>query len=158
LAARMWVESGRFRAEEITDYSTRSAYAACLSLDATSYMEASLNAQNLPGFVECLYNNAAFNTDRNASALESYFALVGIGYNNQAGELSVRIDKDFMGLVSDDLLVSMIVRASAGRTQARDILVAVALAEAYHRKVALSLSLSNRLLGLFSTPDFRLHV
>jgi hypothetical protein len=70
LSARYWVESGKFRPEEVREWDMEAAYAACLTSDATDAMARMLAVDSdVPAFVECLYNNAPFDSDVIARAI-----------------------------------------------------------------------------------------
>lgn len=161
LSARMWVEMGRFKPAEVTDFNSRSAYAACLSPDATDYMEnALLRSPNLHAFVECLYNNAPFRPEPLAAALEARYERYNqqVGYLSDLHQLSVVLEDDFMKLVSDELLVAMLARATVGRSRSRDILVASALGEIVSRNKKIGPKLGRQLMEVFKDPTFNFTV
>jgi hypothetical protein len=157
LAARMWVESGKFKATDVTTFNSKSAYAACLSPDATTYRSNALvRSFNLHAFVECLYNNAPYRPEPLAVALEGRFEMHGknIEYVNHVNHLTVKLEEDFMKLVSNELLIAMVARASGGRSRAKDILVASALGEIASRNEKIGPKLCRQLLDVFRVPNY----
>jgi len=137
LAAKYWVETGRYDPGTVEVWNARAAYAACLSPNATkSIVNALTHSNDFGPVVECFYNNALFEADGVAFALGEYFARVAGAFKitSRKGFDDVQTENDFFGIVQPDLLESLVRLAATKRTRARDVLLAYSLAELAGRK------------------------
>src|ERR1035437_7893391 len=110
LSARYWVESGTFDPEAVREWDVHSAYAACLTADATEAMVSMLRVdRDVPAFVECLYNNAPFDPEVIAKAIvERVRTAAGLQSQPQTAErddvLRVSVKDDVFSVCSDEFL------------------------------------------------------
>jgi hypothetical protein len=161
LAARYWVESGKFSPSRVTEWNARAAYAACLVPDATTSLVEALNKD--PGIlavVECLYNNAAFDPGIVAVAVEDHFKKFG-GYSlkSETNMLVAETSQDFFAFAKDELINAILLRAldPAGHRH-RSLLLAYTLAEVVARETSLTAGAYNRLRRIYERPNFRIRV
>ena len=150
LAARSDVEHGEFKPSRVREWNARAAYAACLLRDATESMVCALTAtSDLYAVTECLYNNALFDCQHVAEAIEKHFAKFPHGAHLGRGAIGLEAhwDQDFLAMVSDDLLRSILVRSSGRtRTTVTDLLAAYGLGELKSRGMRLPRELYNQYL------------
>jgi hypothetical protein len=161
LAARMWVELGKFKPTNVVEFNARAAYAACLSPNATQFLECALSkSRDLYAFSECLYNNAPFDTEQVSAALDAHFEIFADIFQHRAktGEIFVQIPDDLVKLASYDLLVSIVHRALSGRSRSKEIILSLALAEMHVRGQRLDPQLSAQLRMLFEGKDLHFDV
>ena len=142
LAARHWIESGRFDANKVDNWNYRAAYATCLSPDATTGMVCALRkTSNIQTFSECLFNQAPFDVERVARAVLEHFECFQpfTRYRSRTW-LTVETSQDFFELASDDFLYALLAVCMTGRNQEfdsysdarytpHDVLIAYSLAE-----------------------------
>src|SRR5450755_3918485 len=115
LAARFWVESGSFRPASVRSWTTRVAYAACLSPNATETLVRALReCEGLDVVAECLRNKPSFDPDDVASAFFYHFSRFVRTYAYDRGDtsLSVSSGDDIFTLFSDQLLLSLLRHAT----------------------------------------------
>jgi hypothetical protein len=141
LAARFWVESGRFTSVNIIEnWDARVAYALCLSPDATWGIKESLDRGNtLQVLSECMYNFAAFETEPIAQSILSLFERSAGQCKLQCGTAdhpSIQADGpgELLKLASDRLLLHLIGAASTRDTEAAAVIVLCGIGEALRRK------------------------
>jgi hypothetical protein len=172
LAARHWIESGRFDAQKVSDWNYRAAYAACLSPDATIGMVCALRkAQNIQAFSECLLNQAPFDIERVAPAVLEHFERYRPFTHHRARSwLTVQATQEFFELASIDFLYALLLVSMAGRNQEfdsyadsryapHDVLIAYTLAEfkVRRRRVDRDDVLVRRLRNVFGS-DFQFQI
>jgi hypothetical protein len=161
LAARMWVELGKFKPAAVTEFNARAAYAACLSPNATQFLEYALSkSKDLYALSECLYNNAPFDTEQVAAALDLHFERFAdlFQHQEQSGEIHIQILDDFVKLASYDLLNSMVHQLLSGRSRSKEIIGGLALAEIHSRGQRIGPQLSSQLRVLFNDLDVHFDV
>ena len=152
LAAKYWVESGRFDPGLVSTWNSRAAYAACLVPDATKAIVAALSKDDdLGPVVECFYNRALFNASDVARALVGYFNRVRYAAEVQHGHYaSVVIKYDFFDSASDALVRAILETAVVERrSDGLDVLTAYALFEFRRRRLKLPASLRMQLQKTF---------
>jgi len=129
LAARYWVESGRFNASAIERWSTRASYAACLLPDATTAICCALRlTAGLTGLMECLYNRAAFDNGVVAFSIHRAFRDKHVAFDLKPSFFSIPAESDFFELAKADFLRA-ILSTSAEPSDGRLVLAAYCLAE-----------------------------
>lgn len=161
LAARFWVETGKFKPNRISAWSTKAAYAACLSADATQAMIAALkSSESLPAFAEMLSNEASFNHSViGLQLIEFYTKTRPVHFfDGQPDRISVQLNQDFISIASTKFLFHIIHVCAEKRSKVKDTLVAYALAELLYRGVRLPPPLYSRLLALYRLPRFAFKV
>ncbi|MCW5982733.1 MAG: hypothetical protein KIT09_31885 [Bryobacteraceae bacterium] len=152
LAAKFWVDSGGFGSEEVSSWSTRAAYAACLLPDATKQLVHMLAyGQATPFFRECLYNRAAFDVQEVSNAVLKRQRTGGkVVFVERDGAIRVSIEDDFFGLCTHDFLRGLIMAADKQRDKAGQAVGLYALGELVRRNQRMgAASLSLHLLGLY---------
>ncbi len=140
LAARFWVDSRGFGSENISQWSTRAAYATCLLPDATKKLIEMLSiGGTMALFRECLYNRAAFDADEIAEAV--------IGWNERFGKvlfveretgIAVELADDFFSLCSEEFLCSLAIAADLHRGDFSKAIALFSLGELARRKKTMS--------------------
>lgn len=106
LAAQFWVETGGFANATSIEWDARTAYAACLTQDATSVMERALSTPGgVEAFVEILSNAPIFDHKRVANALINYYAQHERQHYYQVDEeepfkVTADLEEDFVCLAS----------------------------------------------------------
>ena len=156
LAAKFWVESGRFDPKLVTDWDTRAAYAACLTVDATEGMLVALrDSRTLPAFAEMLSNDASFNHQRISGALIQYYDRGNHFYEQtDATRVTVELNQDFVSIASSKFLLTVIDQCVTKRSRVHDTLCAYALNELVVRKQRLPAQIYSRALAVYRTPSF----
>jgi hypothetical protein len=156
LAAKFWVESGRFDPGQVADWDTRAAYAACLTADATEGMLLALREpKTLPAFAEMLSNDASFNHQKIGSALIEYYDRGNHFYEQtEANRVTVQLDQDFVSIASSKFLLSVIDQCVTKRSRVHDTLCAYGLNELVDRKQRLPAGIYSKALATFRTPSF----
>lgn len=151
LAARYWVETGRFNPSSIERWSTRASYASCLLPDATFAVCCALRlTTGLTGFIECLHNRAAFDSPVVARAVHRAFREYKVHFtvNRQSFNFSLPPEADFFGLTKTDFLRELLL-TDADPSDGRLVLSAYCLAELHRRVETVQLdSLPGYLRGL----------
>jgi hypothetical protein len=162
LAARFWVDSGGFGLHTPKDWTARSAYATCLTPDATRNMVLMLSSPGpLAAFNECLYNRAAFDPIAVGQAFITRIAS-GPPPMMEARELTVRvkIDEDSFGFFTDEALRALLLVAGQRSEEASKAVALYALGELGARKASvMSHNLVNHLLTMYqSICDWRIEL
>lgn len=137
LAARFWVEDGRFNPDEVTHWDTRGAYAACLCPDASRSIVRMLRYEkNVSAFSECLYNAAPFNPERIAKeVLNRFIRLTCFTHARSKEGLVVSAGEDFFSLATPEFLHSLIRVGLKSGGPAGDVIASLAMAECWSRKL-----------------------
>lgn len=116
LAARYWVESGRFTpANVVTNWDARVAYASCLSPDATWRIKESLDRGNtLYVLSECMYNYAPFETEPIAESVVALFEreITHCSLRYVRAVVEVKAPVELFRLASDRFLLHLITKAA----------------------------------------------
>ena len=159
LAAKFWVESGRFQPQDVVMWDSRAAYAACLTPNATASILAALKKSfELGPVVECFYNRPLFDAEAVANGLEQFFNRNADTFSISAknGIINVATTNDFFAVASTRLLEELARLSLEGRTSVRDFLLAYSLSELRRRSSPLPGSLASRLHAVFrGTSQFR---
>jgi len=161
LAARFWVETGKFKPNKISAWNTKAAYAACLCADATPAMVAALkSSESLPAFAEMLSNEASFDHSVIGRQLIDYYTQTRPKhfFEGQRDRISVQLTQDFISIASTKFLFHIIDVCAHERSKVQDTLVAYALAELLYRGVRVPPPLYSRLLNLYKLPKFAFRV
>lgn len=158
LAARYWVETGRFNPSAIQKWGTRAAYAACLLPDATASMVYALtNDEDISAFIECLHNRAAFEPGDVADGIVQHFTKFDrvFRWRRKGRTIAVETSQDFFGLATTDLLESMLTVASSTRSPATDLIAAYCLIELRSRGGQLQRLMSRRIRERYRSTTFQ---
>jgi hypothetical protein len=131
LAARFWVESGKFAKEAPVAVDTRAAYATCLLPDATAQLSKMLKEpEGFRTFCECLYNGVAFDPSVIAQAILDRLGRLAPGNLKSTKQgIEVRLNEDFFSFASAGFLRTLIEYASGQRTNAGDAVSLYTLSE-----------------------------
>src|ERR1051325_509444 len=138
LAARYWVESGRFVPSVVHSWTTRAAYAACIAPDATQAVITSLRStSDTSTLLECLENRAPLDSRPVANALFDHFGLFpeSWSYELREGTIAFASDKACLRAASPDLLSQVFAVARLGKTRTHEGLLWWVLLEFYLRQV-----------------------
>lgn len=137
LAARFWVEDGRFDPDKVGYWDVRAAYAACLSPDASRSISKMLrNAGDISAFCECLYNAAPFDPDRVAKeVLNRCIRKQCFTYQKLNEGIAVNSGEDFFSYATPEFLCSLIRVGLNTGGPAGEMLAAYAMAECKSRKL-----------------------
>jgi hypothetical protein len=169
LAARYWVESGQFASEKKYTWNARTAYAACISPDATEVLKKALEAPDgVPTAAEIISNAASFDTQTIGEAVFKHFAEGGHVLEHMRvsdppltgkpdpdlNRIVGQLDSDFVRW-ADSLLLDYIVEyCCAYNSPVNNLLVAYAVTELYHRRAKLSMQTYRKALGAYKTDKF----
>jgi hypothetical protein len=161
LAARYWVEKGKFSVDAVKKWDSRAAYAACLGHDATLAMKSALaQKESLPAFVEMLSNDAPFDHPTIARALIEHYNSNPRAHFYETSEphrISVHLEQDFIRVSSTKFLHDLALACCANRSKAADTFFAYAIAELRSRGQKLQLTCYSTACRMFA-PDFRFSV
>jgi hypothetical protein len=161
LAARFWVESGRFSPGSLSSWDSRTAYAVCLVPDATTGIVASLaKSPDLNVFVECIYNNALFDPVPVTRALFEHFKAFGhFRITRLERSASAWTEYDLFHLLSSAFLEKLLAHiCSQPRAEVREFLTAFALSEIEERGIALEDNIYRSLVSYYGGDAFRFTV
>jgi hypothetical protein len=141
LAASYWVETGGFAAIKKHDWTARTAYAACLTQDATDIFTAALEAPDgLPVVAEMLSNGAPMNLKIVAHALRKYFSQPGrttILSEPGSAIFTASLSSDFIRSAGTRVLDRLVEEYSKNRSAVGDSIVAYCLLELRERRLTL---------------------
>jgi hypothetical protein len=140
LAARFWVETEGFDPKDVQEWNSRAAYAACLTGDATrSMINALERSSETSAFSECLANNAAFDVAMVAEAVVDHFHRAQPASTVDRGEtfISIRTNKAFFILASNDFLYALLDSSAPGNTIAHDVVLWCTIVELVSRKAVI---------------------
>jgi hypothetical protein len=158
LAAQFWVETGGFANNDRLEWDARTAYAACLTQDATSVMEKALSSsEGVEAFVEILSNAPVFDHKKMADLLVKYYSQRGGQYFYEVnGPLNVTADleEDFIRLASTRFLDCLVERCSATRSKMTDTIAGYCMMELSRRRRKLSFATYAKALALYKSEDF----
>lgn len=143
LAAQHWVDSGGFSTRANYEWDTRTAYAACISGDATRVLEGALTApEGLTCAIETLTNSPDFDSQRVKSALVKFYSThrrVTVFERSNDG-LSASLDNDLFTHLSFRFLNYLIESFARERTSMTDVLLGCCLSELRVRKLRMEFS------------------
>lgn len=158
LAASYWVETGGFAAVKKHNWTARTAYAACLTQDATDVFKGALQAPDgLPAVAEMLSNGAPLNVKVIAQTLRSYFTQSGrASVLSEAGSkiFTATLSSDFIRGAGTRVLDRLVEEYSKSRSLVSDILVAYCLLELRDRGLKLDHVSYDALKTGFQLEDF----
>lgn len=148
LAAKYWVEGGKFAHGFVGEWDARAAYATCLLSDVarvTGRVEEMLAARTdgFYAFTECLRNDANFDPNHVARAVVGYFERSNWCFEHKADDngMTVRTNLDFFSLASDAFLDAMVHAGTSRRTPGCDVIAAFTFSEILRRGLELDDSL-----------------
>jgi hypothetical protein len=134
LAARFWVDSGGFSSETPKEWTSRAAYATCLTPDATRNMVRMLaSSGSLAAFNECLYNRAAFDPTAVAQAFITRIEKAGKLIDIKENRITARIDEDCFGLFTDEALRALLLVAGQRKGEPSQAVALYAIGELAER-------------------------
>ena len=157
LAAQFWVETGGFNNSTSYEWNARTAYAACLTQDATSIMEKSLSsAGGVESFVEILSNAPVFDHRRIADALIKFYSQHEPThyYEAEATKVTTNFEQDFVRLASSKFLDYLVERCCDGRGKTTDTIAGYCMMELFRRGSKLSFVTYGKALELYKSGDF----
>jgi hypothetical protein len=159
LAAQFWVETGGFAASALFEWNARTAYATCLTVDATSVMLKALSETGgIEAFVEILSNAPTFQHGQIASALINYYSQQGRAhyYENDQGPLKVtaNLEEDFIRLASSKFLDYIVDKCSSARGKTTDTIAGYCMLELVSRGLRLSFATYEKAIALYKSEDF----
>jgi hypothetical protein len=158
LAAQFWVATGSFANTDQLVWDARTAYAACLTSDATSVMEKALSSpQGIETFVEILSNAPNFNQKRMADLLVKYYAQSNRSWYYEAdGPLTVtaNLEEDFVRLASSLFLDYLVERCCTNRGRATDVVAGRCMMELFRRNRKLTFATYAKALALYKSENF----
>jgi len=158
LAAQFWVETGAFANSTYHEWDARTAYAACLTNDATSIMEKSLSAPDgIESFVEILSNAPIFNSKTIANTLINYYSSSRISHyfdDREPLKVTTHLEQDFVRLASSTFLDFLVERCCVGRGSTNDTVAAYCMAELLRRGTTLSFITYDKALKLYGSESF----
>jgi hypothetical protein len=141
LAAAYWVETGGFAAIKKHNWTARTAYAACLTQDATEIFKAALQAPDgLHVVAEMLSNGAPMNLKVIAQALRAYFSQTGhtsVLSDPGSSIFTATLSSDFIRGAGTRVLDRLVEEYSRKRDSTGDTIIAYCLIELKVRGVKL---------------------
>jgi len=161
LAAQFWVETGGFGNSTSYEWNARTAYAACLTQDATSIMEKSLSTtQGVESFVEILSNAPDFDHKRVADALIKFYTQHEPThyYETEPLKVTAHFKQDFVRLASSKFLDYLVERCSARRGKTTDTIAGYCMLELLRRGSKLSFVTYAKALELYKSGNFTFHL
>jgi hypothetical protein len=162
LAASYWVETGGFASVKKYQWTARTAYAACLTQDATKIFQAALQAPDgLPAVAEMLSNAAPMDAKKVAESLRTYFSKPGcssVMSKAESGVYTVTLATDFISGASSRLLDRLVEEYSKTRTPVTDAIAAYCLVELKDRGIKLDYVTYEALKTGFQNEKLVLHV
>jgi hypothetical protein len=143
LAAQHWVDSGGFSTRGSYEWDTRTAYAACISGDATRVLEGALMVpEGLTCAIETSTNSPDFDSQRVKTALVKFYSMRGkvTVFERSNDSLSAFVDDDLFTYLSFRFLNYLIEDFARKRTSMTDVLLGCCLAELRARKLRMEFS------------------
>jgi len=169
LAAKYWVESGEFAKAKSYQWTARTAYAACLTLDATEVLQKALaSPSGLPTAAEIISNAASFDMQTIAEALVKYFSEKGRVLEHKRvssppltgkpdpdmNRIVGQLDSDFVRWADSRFLDFIIECCCGANLPVHNLLVAYAATELYQRRAKLSSQTYEKALAAYKTDKF----
>jgi hypothetical protein len=161
LAAQYWVDSGGFATRESYEWDTRTAYAACISGDATRVLEGALTVpEGLTCAIETLTNSPDFDSRRTMVAFTTFYSKPGMVtiLERSNDSLSARVNDDLFSYLSFRFLNYLIEDFARKRTPATDVLIGCCLAELRGRKLRMEYSTYEVLQTSFPNQKFQFKI
>lgn len=170
LAAKFWVESGEFANATTYQWTARTAYAACLTVDATEVLRKALaSSSGLPTAAEIISNAASFDMQIIADALINHFSEMGRVLEHTRVSNSVltgkfadpdlnrivgQLDSDFVRWADSRFLDFIVEYCCGTNNRVNNLLVAYAATELYHRRAKLRPLTYQKALAEYKTDMF----
>ena len=169
LAAKQWVESGEFATATSHPWNARTAYAACITSDATEMLRKALvSPSGLPTAAEIISNAASFDMPTIAEALIKYFSGAGhvlehkrVSRPSLTGKpdpdlnrIVGQLDSDFVRWADSRFLDFIVEYCCKANAPVNNLLVAYAAAELYQRRAKLSFQTYQKALAAYKTDKF----
>jgi hypothetical protein len=169
LAAKQWVESGDFAKAAGYPWNARTAYAACLTSDATDVLKKALaHPKGLPTSVEIISNAASFDPQAIAAALVQFFSVPGRVRehkrvsgppvpgkpNPDQNRIRGHFNTDFVRWADSQFLDFIVGYCCETDTPVNNLLVAYAVTELYHRRAKLEFQTYEKALKAYMTDKF----
>lgn len=163
LAAKYWVETGRFATDVASGGfppSSRTAFAACLIPNATALMESLLTKkEGLTFFVEALTNDATFDHLRVARAIVKFYEGNNqFYYRRGSSKLECHINSEFVTRASTKFLDCLIYVCAKKPGRVTDTLAAYGLVELSARGCAVSDAAYRVCMKNYVGDDFTFYV
>jgi len=161
LAAQYWVDSGGFATRGSYEWDTRTAYAACISGDATRVLEGALAVpEGLTCAVETLTNSPDFDSQRVKTAFVKFYSMLGnvTVFERLKDNLSALVDDDLFGYLSFRFLNYLIEEFARKRTPMTDVLLGCCLAELRARKLRMEFSTYEVIKTSFPNQKFQFEI
>lgn len=169
LAAKQWVESGDFARATSYSWNARTAYAACITSDATDVLRKALDSPGgLPTAAEIISNAASFDMPTIAKALFTHFAEGGHVLEHMRvsdppltgrpdpnlNRIVGQLDSDFVRWADSRFLDFIVEFCCNANTPVNNLLVAYAATELYQRRAKLSRQTYKKALAAYKTDKF----
>lgn len=158
LAAKYWVESGQFANEKKYEWSTRTAYAACISGDATDILKGALESTDgITCAMETFMNAPSFDMKVVVESLKHFYSVRDrlIVFDASAKGIAGRIDVNLIELFSTRFLNHIIEDLCKQRTDCHDVLIGYCLAELRRRYLRMDHTTFKILEAAFSDLKFQ---
>jgi hypothetical protein len=159
LAAKYWVESGGFAREGKYDWTTRTAYAASISGDATTVLVRALASSDGQTCVAETFMNAPdFDMKLVADALTNFYSIqdrLVVMEVKHGVSISGGIEVNFFALLSGRFLNHLIERYCKSRTNATDVLLGYCLSELRNRRLRMDYTTFEEVKKAFSNLRFQ---
>ena len=161
LAAQHWVDSGGFSTRGSYEWDTRTAYAACISGDATRVLEGALTApEGLTCAIETLTNSPDFDSHRVKTTLVKFYSMRGkvTVFERSKESVSAFVDDDLFTYLSFRFLNYLIEEFARKRTLMTDVLLGYCLAELRARKLRMEFSTYEVVKTSFTNQKFQFKI
>jgi hypothetical protein len=158
LAAQHWVDSGGFANRSQYEWDTRTAYAACLSGDATTALEGALAVpEGLTCAIEILSNAPDFDNKRLTPALLEFYSARGkVTIIEQTKDgISAALQDDLFTYFSQRFLNHLIESLAKKRNATNDALLGSSLAELRARRLRMDFSTFEEVKKSFPSLRFQ---
>ena len=161
LAAQYWVDTGGFSARMHYEWNTRTAYAACISGDATRVLEGALAAaEGLTCAIETLTNAPDFDNQKVSDALARFYQEQGrvTVFKHTNDGLSASVPQDLFGYLTPRYLNYLVERFARKRSRTLDALTGCCLHELRERKLRLDFLTFEIVKQSFSNMRFQFQI
>lgn len=111
LAAKYWIDANHFDARKVKEWDAAAAYAACLSIDATSALRSALaHSASLPAVIEMLSNDAAFDSRSIARAIVRFLQINSSLYEHHElyDSVNATLSRDFISVGPTQFLINLV--------------------------------------------------
>jgi len=158
LAAQYWVESGEFANAQRYEWNARTAYAACLSGDATAVLEQALaSPHGLPTVTEILSNAPIFNLKRIIRAVIDYFSKANrvVQFEPAETQIVCKLETDFLRLTSSRFLARLLEQCCSERNTTTKAIAAYCAVELGDRGEKLEHTVYDTALRIYKSGQFK---